>query len=212
MDEDGRSTGPAGGARPTGGPAVGPAAAPRVRPMAAEDLDAALALLAEVAAEGIWLGTEEGFDRAARRRAWSAGLARAQQRALVVEEGTTLVGHGSVTLAPYGVAELGMSLVVGARGRGVGGVLLDALLRAARDLGAHKVELQVWPHNEAAVRLYLSRGFAVEGRLRRHYRRSSGELWDAILMGLDLGLPGSSSGLADAPALPRWLDLGAAPG
>ena len=39
---------------------------------------------------------------------------------------------------------------------GVGGQLLDALVDAARELSAHKVELKVWPHNDAALRLYLS--------------------------------------------------------
>ena len=79
-----------------------------------------------------------------------------------------------------------MNLAADWRGRGVGGLLLDALIEAARGMGAHKAELQVWPHNEPALRLYLSRGFAVEGRIRAHYRRASGQVWDAILMGLGL--------------------------
>ena len=67
------------------------------------------------------------------------------------------------------------------------------LEEAARDLGAHKVALQVWPHNEAARRLYLRHGFVEEGLLRRHYPRRNGELWDAVIMGLilDETSPGS---------------------
>jgi RimJ/RimL family protein N-acetyltransferase len=51
----------------------------------------------------------------------------------------------------------------------------------------------VWPHNGAALRLYERTGFVVEGRLRRHWRRRNGELWDALLMGLvlDTSSPGS---------------------
>ena len=52
--------------------------------------------------------------------------------------------------------------------------------------GAHKVALEVWPHNHAALRLYQRAGFETEGRLRRHYRRRNGELWDTIVMGLAL--------------------------
>ena len=44
----------------------------------------------------------------------------------------------------------------------------------------------MWPHNDAALGLYLSRGFVVEGRLRAHYRRANGQVWDAIVMGLIL--------------------------
>jgi len=42
----------------------------------------------------------------------------------------------------------------------------------------------VFAHNEAAIALYRKSGFAEEGRLTRQYRRASGELWDAIVMGL----------------------------
>ena len=56
----------------------------------------------------------------------------------------------------------------------------------ARTAGAHKVALQVWPHNAAAIALYERFGFQREGYLTRHYRRRSGELWDAVVMGLPL--------------------------
>jgi RimJ/RimL family protein N-acetyltransferase len=46
--------------------------------------------------------------------------------------------------------------------------------------------LEVWPHNTAAIALYRRVGFVEEGRKRRHYRRRNGELWDAVLMGMEL--------------------------
>jgi RimJ/RimL family protein N-acetyltransferase len=143
-----------------------------IRDMRAADVAEALDVVEAIAAEGVWLGTEAGFDRHRRREIWLGGLADPTVRTLVVEDPATdrQIGQGTVHLARYGVADLGMSLAADARGRGVGGQLLDALLDAARDLGAHKVELQVWPHNEPALRLYLSRGFVVEGRIRAHYR------------------------------------------
>jgi RimJ/RimL family protein N-acetyltransferase len=181
--------------------------------MRAADVAEALDVHAAVAAEGIWLGTEAGFDRHSRREAWLAGLADPAVRTLVVEDAASrrLLGQGTVYLARYGVAELGMSLAAGARGRGLGGQLLDALVDGGRELGAHKAELQVWPHNEPALRLYLSRGFVVEGRIRAHYRRASGQVWDAILMGLSLDpelTDGShGSGLPDAPCLPTTIPI-----
>ncbi len=42
----------------------------------------------------------------------------------------------------------------------------------------------MFPHNDAAIALYLKCGFVEEGRLAEHIRRSSGEFWDLIEMGL----------------------------
>src|SRR4029453_3862502 len=74
----------------------------------------------------------------------------------------------------------------GGAGGGVGTALLAEAVARARTVGAHKIALQVWPHNAAAIALYERFGFEREGYLRRHYRRRSGVLWDAIIMGLRL--------------------------
>lgn len=78
--------------------------------------------------------------------------------------------------------------------QGVGRALLQAAIDWARDAGAHKLELQMWPHNDTARRLYEGMGFVQEGYLRRHYPRKNGELWDAVVMGLvlDEERPGSA--------------------
>lgn len=70
--------------------------------------------------------------------------------------------------------------------RGVGSALLATAIEWARDRGMHKLSLSVFPHNEAAIALYRKFGFIEEGRRIKHYRRASGELWDAIEMGLML--------------------------
>ena len=104
---------------------------------------------------------------------------------LVAEAGGEPVGELGLHLARYGVADLGMAVAAGWRGRGVGTALLaEAVDRA----GGRRPQaaLQVWPHNTAAIALYERFGFQREGYLRRHYRRRTGELWDAIIMGLPL--------------------------
>ena len=172
------------------------------RAMVEADLDEAIALFATVAAEGRWLGAEADVDWAERRAGWARGLEDpARRSSVVVDEDGTILGTGGVELTGYGVAELGMAVGPGRRGQGIGGLLLDALVDDARQLGAHKVALQVWPHNARGLALYRSRGFVEEGRLVRHYRRSNGELWDAIVMGLvlDHDRPGSPYG--DQPLL-----------
>jgi RimJ/RimL family protein N-acetyltransferase len=105
---------------------------------------------------------------------------------LVAEAGGELVGQLDLRLARYGVADLGMLVAAGWRRRGVGSALLAEAIDRARKAGAHKLALQVWPHNAAALALYERFGFRREGYLTRHYRRRSGELWDAVIMGLPL--------------------------
>jgi RimJ/RimL family protein N-acetyltransferase len=143
-------------------------------------------MLVEVAGEGRWIGTEAPVDVEQRRRRMADDVEREDAIVLVAEAGGQLVGELGLHLARYGVAELGMAVAAGWRGRGIGSALLAEAIDQARKAGAHKVALQVWPHNAAAIALYERFGFQREGYLTRHYRRRSGELWDAIIMGLRL--------------------------
>ena len=72
------------------------------------------------------------------------------------------------------------------RGRGVGSALVQAAISRARGQGLHKLCLEVFAHNTAAIALYCKSGFVEEGRRIGQYRRASGELWDSIVMGLAL--------------------------
>lgn len=151
-----------------------------------------MAVSAAVAAEGKWIGREridpdEGQDHL------RAYLAADDRVIFVAEIGGRLIGNLGITLEPGGVAGLGMLVLDGYRGQGIGSALMEAAIAWAREQGAHKVDLQVWPHNDAAIALYRKFGFSEEGRLVRHYRRQNGELWDAIVMGLvlDTESPGS---------------------
>jgi RimJ/RimL family protein N-acetyltransferase len=157
-----------------------------VRPARDQDLDAIVDLFVEVAAEGRWIGTELPVDRHRRRRRLAEALHQERAAVLVAEAGGRIVGHLGIDLAAYGVADFGMLVSDGWRGRGVGGALLREAVEWARAAGAHKLALQVWPHNAAAIALYERFGFQREGLLRRHYRRRNGELWDAVVMGLEL--------------------------
>jgi putative acetyltransferase len=59
---------------------------------------------------------------------------------------------------------LGMGVAPEFQGMGVGRRLLDGLLDEARSgFGASRIELEVYPDNERAVRLYERAGFEVEG-------------------------------------------------
>lgn len=157
-----------------------------VRPATLADVDAVVAMLAEVAGEGRWIATEAPVDVDRRRRRMVEDIEREDAVVLVAEVAGEPVGELGLHLAGYGVADLGMAVAAGWRGRGIGSALLAEGIDQARAAGAHKVALQVWPHNSAAIALYERFGFQREGYLTRHYRRRSGELWDAVIMSLRL--------------------------
>lgn len=156
-----------------------------VRRATADDLDRLFELVGAVVREEKWLGAQGPLDRATSIDRWSADLDDRYAVRFVVEDHARLVGEGNAHL-DGGRADLGMQVAEEYRGLGVGSALLEAIVDWARANQAHKVTLQVWPHNDRARGLYERFGFVVEGRLRRHYRRATGELWDALVMGLVL--------------------------
>jgi RimJ/RimL family protein N-acetyltransferase len=165
-----------------------------VRPAIENDLDLLVEHTWAVASEGGWLGIEVPFDRDARRLRFADWTAGESSTVLVADAGPAtgpatgpgVVGYISIEIARYGVADIGMLLVPGWRGRGLGTMLLTAAIDWATVNRAHKVSLEVWPHNSAAIELYRRAGFEEEGRRRRHYRRRNGEIWDAVIMGRQL--------------------------
>ena len=60
--------------------------------------------------------------------------------------------------------------------------MLTAAESWARGAQISKLELHVFPHNFAAIALYRKAGYEQEGVRRGHFRRTGGELVDAVLM------------------------------
>lgn len=81
------------------------------------------------------------------------------------------------------VAHVGMMVHDAYQGRGIGKALMQAAVDAAdRWLGLIRLELEVYPDNERAVKLYQSFGFALEGRKRMNIFRD-GKYVDSLAMG-----------------------------
>ena len=150
------------------------------------------AVYAEVAAEGKWIGGEAVQEELCER--FTRDIEDSNRLVLVAVAGNDgVIGGLTCHFVRPGVGHLGMHLLPAWRGQGLGGQLMIASIEWCRQRGAHKVVLEVWPHNQRAIDLYTRHGFEIEGRIRRHYRRRNGELWDAVLMGLvlDTSSPGS---------------------
>jgi RimJ/RimL family protein N-acetyltransferase len=153
-----------------------------VRPGRAEEARALAELFAAVAEERDGIATEPPVDVEARTEQFAATI----DGTVVAVAGDELIGSLHIHPARFGVGDLGMLVARPWRGHGVGSALLAAAIEKARAEGLHKLSLEVFPHNEAGLALYRKFGFVEEGRRVRHYRRASGELWDAIVMGLFL--------------------------
>ena len=89
----------------------------------------------------------------------------------VIEDGGEVVGY-AVLWCILDQGELAnIAIREDARGRGLGGVLLDRVLDVARERGVRSLFLEVRVSNEAAASLYDSRGFREIGRRRDYYDR-----------------------------------------
>lgn len=165
----------------------------RVRRAEPRDADALVELARAVGTEpGGWLITTNDWRSAGDERRYLKAIRRYAHAAVFVAEAEDgeLVGRLSVARdqhpASMHVADLGLMVEAESRRQGVGSALLEAAVEWAREAGVRKLELHVFPHNEAAIALYEKFGFEREGYRKRHYRRSSGDYVDAILMAYEL--------------------------
>lgn len=109
----------------------------------------------------------------------------ARHPVVVAEQGGAVVGWaraGSYSdFEPYaGVGELAVYVADGARGSGVGGVLVDALCDACRACGYWKLVAKVFPQNEASIRVLHRCGFRDVGMHHRHGRLDGA--WRDVLL------------------------------
>jgi RimJ/RimL family protein N-acetyltransferase len=153
-----------------------------VRPATFADVEALAHGMKVVADEGRWIATEPGTPLEELARRTRRRLADDPVN-LVLLDGEEIVGVVDLNLTAIdGVLSLGMWILPTHRRRGGGRALLEAAV-AARPPAAHKIELEVWPDNEAAIGLYEALGFEREGVRRDHYRRADGTLRSSVVMG-----------------------------
>jgi RimJ/RimL family protein N-acetyltransferase len=150
-----------------------------VRPARPGDARAMAEVFAAVAQERDGIATEPPVDVEER----AAAFALSADGAIVAVATDRIVGMIHIEASRHGFGEFGMFVGRDWRGRGVGSALVQAAVDRARSQGLHKLCLEVFTHNTAAIALYRKCGFTEEGRRVKQYRRASGELWDTIVMG-----------------------------
>ena len=157
-----------------------------IRRAALTDVDAMVDVMEVVAGEGRWIGRELPLDKTERAATFTASIEDPDEHLVLASTlNEQIVGHLGLGHNGIGHGELGMLLLPDARGLGLGSTMLaEAIAWADAHPVVHKITLQAWLHNTAAIGLYGKHGFEIEGTLRRHWRRRNGELWDAVVMGL----------------------------
>lgn len=155
-----------------------------IRRIEEDDADAIARILACVAEERVWIGTQPPVNVAARAERIRDELATGRSVGWVVVEDGEVVGSLDLRLRERdpAVATIGMALVPEARGRGGGKLLLQTALRHAAETGMHKLDLEVWLENTRAIGLYAANGFQVEGIRRDHYLRDDGGRRSTLVM------------------------------
>lgn len=80
---------------------------------------------------------------------------------------------------------LGMGILKPHRGKGIGSLMMEEVIRQAKAKGLEKICLEVYGHNTNARALYKKFGFTEEGIKKREVR-IEGKYFDNIVMGLFL--------------------------
>ncbi len=138
-----------------------------------------------------WLVTLNGWRSVSDERRYLRAVRRYPHAAVFVAEADDgrVVGRLSISRDQHPssrhVADLGLMVDAGHRRQGIGRALLESAVAWARSADVRKLELHVFPWNEAALALYEDFGFVREGYRKNHYRRGD-EYVDAILMAYEV--------------------------
>ncbi len=118
-------------------------------------------------------------ENAAQKRGWLASVLPGLFGSTPEPSPYPVVGYGGVWLTVDEGHITTIATAPEARGRGIGELVLNGLIDAARDLGAQVLTLEVRVSNTIAQNLYLKYGFEAKGTRRRYYTDNNE---DALIM------------------------------
>jgi len=99
----------------------------------------------------------------------------------LANENGTVVGFALARATGDEAELLLLAVARGRQRRGVGTMLIEAFVSAARDHGAARVHLEVREGNHA-LGIYERAGFSLVGRRRNYYRGADGNAYDALTL------------------------------
>ena len=140
--------------------------------------------VARIYAEGIATGNATFETDVPSWERWDA-VHLPEHRFVAVRDGRvagwTAVGRVSDRCVYGGVVESSVYVGEGARGLGIGLMLLEQLVASTEAAGIWTIQTGIFPENEASVRLHQRAGFEVVGR-RKRLGRLHGTWRDVLFM------------------------------
>lgn len=137
-----------------------------LRPLTAEDLDALDAMEQALFGPGAWSRSSMAEEIAGPGR-WYVGA----------ESGGELVGYAGLWFDGDDAQVMTLGTRPDVQRRGIGRMLLDALVARARELDADSVLLEVRVDNEPAQELYRRAGFRRLALRKRYYQPENVDAW-----------------------------------
>lgn len=153
---------------------VGATDAVTLRPLTAADLPTIARLEVDLFGAGAWSPGMLAEELAGADRWYVAAVPAA---AGAPGAGGAPIGYAGLWFDGDDAQVMTIGVAADHQGRGVGGVLLGALVDRARALGARSVLLEVRVDNEPALALYRRAGFATLGRRRGYYQPENVDAW-----------------------------------
>ena len=159
-----------------------------LRPLAEDDLDAVLAILAEPEVARWWGPQAERPDREELlgRAAGDAEPPAGEARFAIVVDGAVAgwLGCEENTDPMYRSVGLDLFLTTSLHGRGLGREALRLAIAHYLERGHHRFTIDPAADNERAIRAYAAVGFKRVGRLRDYELGADGTWHDGLLMDL----------------------------
>ena len=151
------------------------------RPMVPSDWPA----VAEIYRQGIESGNATFETDVPDWESWDA--ARHPECRMIAELDGEVAGYAGISPVSSrcvygGVCEVMIYVAASARGRGLGGRLLQRLVGETEDLGIWTLQAGIFPENQASIRIFEKAGFRILGTHERLGRFHDGRWRDVVLM------------------------------
>ncbi|GAB4441221.1 MAG: GNAT family N-acetyltransferase [Chloroflexi bacterium OHK40] len=156
-----------------------------IRPLTEEDRGA-LAAFGQSLPKNDLLYLEDDFSNPdiIARLAFAARAENWRQYVAVTDDGAIVAWAAALRMPGWSHHVADIRLIVGpsCRRSGLGMYLAQAIVEAARELGAAKVTVDMLAAQTAGQAIFSRLGFAVEGQLARHAIDRDGNLHDIVIM------------------------------
>ena len=153
----------------------------RLRPLVASDWPA----VSEIYRQGIESGDATFETAVPEWEAWDASKLDVPR--IVAEEDGRVVGFAALSPTSRrpvyaGVCEVMVYVADGERGKGIGGVLMRALVEQSEAAGIWTLQASIFPENVASIRAHLRVGFREMGRRERIAQFHDGRWRDTVVL------------------------------